>query len=98
MSNGTICCVVRACCPEAEQREAVAKMLHESGREAVARGAVVNKVPGQPFYSWERLTEEAREGRRLMADYVLARVDLVPKGVGAAIVELYGPLFKHARP
>lgn len=61
--------------------ESIAKVLHEAGREAVEKGLVVNKVPGQPFFSWEELTEVAREGRRIMARYLLDRFHLTPRTV-----------------
>jgi hypothetical protein len=50
--------------------EALALMLHESGREAVARGKVYVKA-GLPFCEWLDLGEDAREGRRIMARYLL---------------------------
>jgi hypothetical protein len=53
--------------------ETLAKALHEAGREAVEKGKVVNKVHGQPFMGWDEITEDAREGRRIMARYLLAR-------------------------
>ncbi len=51
--------------------EDLARMLHDAGREAVRRGLVVNRVPGQPFLGWHEITEEAREGRRVQARYLL---------------------------
>lgn len=63
---------VKAVKPKLEDvRVKLAKLLHESGREAVETGNVVNKVPGQPFYSWDELTNEARSGRILMAKFLL---------------------------
>lgn len=53
--------------------ERLARELHEAGREAVERGAVVNRVPGQPFLGWDEISEAAREGRRIQARYLLAR-------------------------
>lgn len=52
---------------------ALAKLLHESGREAVMAGKVVNKSPGQPFYEWDFLTPDAQEGRILMARFLVRR-------------------------
>jgi urease gamma subunit len=49
--------------------ELLAKHLHEAGREAVERGLVVNKL-GIPFLGWDEITEDAREGRRVMARYL----------------------------
>lgn len=56
---------------DVDRIEALAKLLHESGRKAVETGNVVNKVPGQPFYEWHELTPLAQEGRRLMAKFML---------------------------
>jgi hypothetical protein len=67
--------------PTKEEREAqeaaalvedLARSLHDSGREAVQRGLVVNRNPGQPFLEWDQVTEAAREGRRLQARYLIA--------------------------
>lgn len=52
--------------------ESLARELHEAGREAVERGLVVNNL-GKPFLGWDEITEEAREGRRVQARYLLAR-------------------------
>lgn len=51
--------------------ETLARELHEAGRAAVEAGAVVNKVPGQLFQEWDQITEQAREGRRIQARYLL---------------------------
>jgi hypothetical protein len=56
--------------------EELAKTLHEAGREAVEAGLVVNKVPGQPFLEWDQLSEQAREGRRVQARYLLEIYDI----------------------
>jgi hypothetical protein len=50
----------------AAELELFARALHESAREAVERHLVVNDL-GKPFLSWDEISEEAREGRRLMA-------------------------------
>lgn len=62
-----------------ERVEEVAKELHEAGRAAVEAGLVINKVPGQPFFEWDQITEQAREGRRVQARYLLSRFVMVPK-------------------
>lgn len=52
--------------------EELAKILHLSGREAVTKRMVVrNDLPVLPFIEWPDLTEFAREGRRMMARYLL---------------------------
>ena len=50
--------------------EALARILHESGREAVARGKVHIKA-NLPFCEWKDLSDDAREGRRIMARYLI---------------------------
>lgn len=53
-----------------ETVEALAKLLHESGRKAVEKGWVVNKL-GLPFLGWDEISEDAKDGRRLMARFLL---------------------------
>ncbi len=54
--------------------ETLAQTLHEAGREAVERNLVVrNDVARRPFVEWADLTEEAREGRRLQARYLIGK-------------------------
>ena len=50
--------------------EALARILHESGREAVARGKLHVKAH-LPFCEWHDLGEDAKEGRRIMARYLI---------------------------
>jgi len=57
--------------------ESLAKVLHESGREAVLTNKVVKK-DGTPvgqikFIEWDQLNEDAKEGRRIQAGYLLER-------------------------
>lgn len=55
-----------------ERIEKMARLLHESGRLAVKRRLVYrNDLPVKPFCEWDRLPEEAKEGRRLMARFML---------------------------
>jgi hypothetical protein len=56
---------------EAEQIERLAKILHESGREAVEKRMIYRSdLPVKPFAEWEDLDDNTKEGRRLMARYV----------------------------
>ena len=55
--------------------EELAQALHESGREAVEGHLVVNDL-GKPFLGWYEISEEAREGRRVMARWVLERFEI----------------------
>lgn len=54
--------------------EELAKLLHESGREAVLNNKVVKK-DGNPigkiiFIEWDELPENAKEGRRIQARFL----------------------------
>lgn len=52
--------------------ELLARVLHESGREAVERRLIYRSdLPIRPFAEWNELTEDAQEGRRLMAKFLL---------------------------
>lgn len=60
--------------PHGAALEALAKLLHESGREAVEQGMVFMKGPDitpRPFAEWADLPAAARVGRFLMAKYVI---------------------------
>lgn len=57
--------------------EMLARMLHESGREAVEQHKVVNDLG--MFLRWQEISEDAREGRRMMARYLFDRLYIVPK-------------------
>lgn len=53
--------------------EKLAKVLHESGREAVEKGLVYMKgdnIPKKPFCEWNDLPEDAKEGRRVQARFL----------------------------
>jgi hypothetical protein len=57
------------------EKEQLAKILHEAGRAAVLANKVVKK-DGAPlghikFLEWNEITEDAREGRRIQAEYIL---------------------------
>lgn len=58
--------------------ERLARDIHEAGREPVRLGLVVVKA-NIPFASFDEISEEAREGRRLMARFLLDRHDITPK-------------------
>ena len=58
--------------------EILAKELHEAGRKAVETGATVNPTGGR-FLEWDEITEQAREGRRIQARYLLEKFDIAPK-------------------
>lgn len=60
--------------------EQLAQVLHEAGREAVAKNLIVRTdVPTRGFIEWADLTEEAREGRRVQARFLLARFDITAR-------------------
>lgn len=58
-----------------ETVEQLARELHEAGREAVERGATVAHAnlgePARRFLEWPEISEEAREGRRIQARWLL---------------------------
>lgn len=58
--------------------EELAKVLHEAGREAVLKGKVVKKIPNEKFLEWNEITEDAREGRRIQARYLLKHFQIIP--------------------
>jgi hypothetical protein len=63
-----------------EQVERFAKILHESGREAVEKRMIYRSdLPVKPFAEWDELQEDAKEGRRIMARYVLKHSALCVK-------------------
>lgn len=60
--------------------ETLAKLLHEAGREAVLTNKVVKK-DGNPigqikFIEWDELKEEAKEGRRIQARFLLDKLEI----------------------
>jgi hypothetical protein len=63
--------------------EDFAKALHESGREAVMTNKVLKK-DGAPlgqikFKEWDELPEEAKEGRRIQAQWILDHFNVIQK-------------------
>lgn len=57
--------------------EELARELHEAGREAVEKGATVAAAKfgdqSRRFMDWDEITEEARDGRRIQARYLLGK-------------------------
>lgn len=61
----------------AEKVEQLAKILHESGREAVEKRMIYRSdLPVKPFAEWDELDENTKEGRRMMARFVRSRPDV----------------------
>ena len=64
--------------------EELARELHEAGRAAVEAGATVAAEKfgekTRRFMDWDEITENAREGRRIQARYLLERFVIDPKG------------------
>lgn len=63
--------------------ESIAKVMHESVREAVLNNKVL-KPDGAPigqikFKEWDELPEDAKEGRRIQAKYFCKIYDLFLK-------------------
>ena len=49
----------------------LAKILHESGREAVEKKAMVNPNTHSHFLEWDELEEHMKEGRRIQARFLI---------------------------
>lgn len=65
-----------------DKLEELAYDLHEAGREAVAKNAMVNPNTHSRFLEWDELEEYMREGRRIQARYLLSRYDIsLKKGI-----------------
>ena len=62
--------------------EQLAKELHEAGRDAVEKGATVAAdkfgEKTRVFMGWDEISENAKEGRRLQAKYLLERYRIIP--------------------
>lgn len=59
--------------------ETLARELHEAGREAVEKGKLVKKIPGERFLEWDEITDDAREGRKIQARYLLHKFTITEK-------------------
>ncbi len=57
--------------------EFLAKDLHEAGREAVEKKAVVNPNTHNHFLEWNELKENMKEGRRIQARFLLKKYKLI---------------------
>ena len=58
--------------------EEFAALLHESGREAVARNLVLNRAElARPFVEWDDLPDHAKEGRREQARFLMRHAGAV---------------------
>lgn len=57
---------------ENEKVEKLARIMHESGREAVEKRMIYRSdLPVKPFAEWDELDDNTKEGRRMMARYVM---------------------------
>lgn len=61
--------------------ETLSKALHEAGREAVEKKAVVNPNTHSKFLEWDELEEHMKEGRRIQARYLLEHFAISNKGM-----------------
>jgi len=63
--------------------EELAKELHEAGREAVERKKTVVASLGLEtpikFLEWDEIHEDAKEGRRIQARYLLNKFVIIKK-------------------
>lgn len=62
--------------------ERLAQMIHEAQREAVAQGKTLTRAlgsPPYPFIEWGDLPEQAKEGRRMIARYLIGLYHIIPK-------------------
>jgi hypothetical protein len=63
--------------------ETLAIELHEAGRQAVIQGATVaadhHGEKTRTFLEWDEITENAREGRRIQARYLLNKFSITYK-------------------
>ena len=63
--------------------EELAQEVHDSAREAVITGATVAHDKfgenAKKFTEWDEITENAREGKRMQAKYLLERYYIIPK-------------------
>lgn len=66
-----------------ETIEYLARHLHEAGRAAVLQNKV-HKTDGAPigkiiFKEWDEISEDAKEGRRIQARYLMNQFTIYPK-------------------
>jgi len=65
------------------EMEELAKELHEAGREAVEKRKTVVASLGLKtpikFLEWDEIHEDAKEGRRIQARYLLSKFYIVEK-------------------
>lgn len=67
--------------------DSLARELHEANREAVLKGATVAHTKfgekSKKFLEWSEITEDAREGRRIQARYLLSKyyITVRPNGL-----------------
>lgn len=71
-------------CFDTLEVEELAHILHESGREAVLLNKV-HKKDGAPlgqivFKEWDEISEDAREGRRIQARFLIKHLFMIKKG------------------
>lgn len=63
--------------------EDLAKELHEAGRAAVESGATVAAEKfgdrSRRFMEWDEISEQAKEGRRIQARYLLDKFTIIPR-------------------
>jgi hypothetical protein len=79
MSNGTVCCILAVCCPDVGKRKA--KLAGQIA--SVMESSISAEKEDYTFQDYATST----------ANWLLDSYDLVPKGLGAAIVEAYRPEF-----
>lgn len=54
-------------------RTVLAKLLHESGRKPVEERKIYRSdLPVKPFAEWDALDDNTKEGRLMMADFMLS--------------------------
>jgi hypothetical protein len=76
--------------------EALAYLYHEAGREAVLKNQVLKK-DGNPigkikFIEWEELPEDAKEGRRIQARFLIKLLDIRSKSIFTTDWKINGAL------
>ena len=75
--------IIPMSCQGSIDAETLARELHEAGRAAVEAGATVaaEKFGEQTrkFLEWDEITEIARDGRRIQAEYLLHKFYIAPR-------------------